>query len=214
MMNYPLFKCFDFCILRLMKHFIQCIFSLACLLAIAACTQSETNGGTGGTGNGSLSLKPEQIACALPTDCEIITLGCCDYCNGGSAISVNKNHSAEVFAQNKATGCEKFACTAMGCIPALPYAYCNQGSCAYVKTLSQYTACTTAEDCTAVKTGCSTLCTEGNSVGVNKTYADFYTQQFLTPALCPPEDSQPQACGTPAVYCQSEQCGVTYPDLN
>ena len=184
---------------------------LFCLLMVASCTQPATNGGDG---NGDISFKPEQIACTIPTDCEIVTLGCCDYCNGGSVASVNKNYSTEVLTKHKATGCEKIACTLMACIPALPLAYCNNGTCAYITNLSQYTACTTAEDCTTVPTGCSNICTEGDVLPVNKTSADFYTQQIIPSNICTPAESPPTACGTPEVYCQTEQCGVNYPDLN
>ncbi len=186
---------------------------LASLLILTACPQSN-NTGVGDGGSGDLSLKAEQVACQVPTDCKIVSLSCCDFCNGGQVASVNKNHAENVLAEHKQTGCEKYPCTLTACLFSLPFAYCDRGTCAYMADLAVLTTCVTAEDCTSINTGCAMTCTEGDVAAVNKTSADFYTQQVVPSLICGPGESPPVACGTPELICQLEQCMVIYPALS
>jgi hypothetical protein len=58
---------------------------------------------------------PEWVACETDADCEIVELGCCDRCNGGTALSVNSAAKDKVAKEWGEAGCKDRACTELGC---------------------------------------------------------------------------------------------------
>jgi hypothetical protein len=41
-----------------------------------------------------LQARPEWFACEVDTDCEVVQLSCCDACNGGTEIVINKKSTS------------------------------------------------------------------------------------------------------------------------
>ena len=72
-------------------------------------------------------LPAEYTACEVDDDCVWVELGCCDYCNGGVAVSVNTSSEAEVRDAYTQSCSPNQACTEIGC--AIPEPFCNEGSC-------------------------------------------------------------------------------------
>jgi hypothetical protein len=74
------------------------------------------------------------FACKSDDECVVLEMGCCDHCNGGWRLSVNKAHTDAATAKHHDTGCTG-ACTERGCdwdtAPA-----CNEGACAYTEDRS------------------------------------------------------------------------------
>ena len=69
------------------------------------------------------------LHCAVPTDCQIVELACCDSCNGGWAMSVNKEYTDEVTDAFGAKECGDVFCTQLACGPL--QTTCEAGLCGY-----------------------------------------------------------------------------------
>lgn len=65
--------------------------------------------------------------CAGSEDCVIVELGCCDACNGGTAVSVNAKSEAEVRDRYAESCGNNQACTLMACAPWEPT--CDDRTC-------------------------------------------------------------------------------------
>ncbi len=72
----------------------------------------------------------EWFACNAPADCVVFEAECCDHCNDGRAVAVNRAHLEAARAAMQASDCEDVACTGRGCAPAAPT--CVQGTCGWV----------------------------------------------------------------------------------
>lgn len=55
------------------------------------------------TENEPLALPRAWVACRGDADCEALELGCCDHCNGGWVMAVNRAHVAPALAAYHAT---------------------------------------------------------------------------------------------------------------
>jgi hypothetical protein len=114
----------------------QRLLPLAFLLLLAACkhggtTPAPPNNGSGngsGTGTGSgTAAGTDPYACSVDDDCMAVELECCDACNGGKAVGVNKAHASEVGDHSGKDSCEGVMCTEMACPPWV--ATCANGRC-------------------------------------------------------------------------------------
>ncbi len=65
--------------------------------------------------------------CSGGQTCVVVELGCCDHCNGGSAIAVIEGQQATATAEYGETCGNRLACTEIGCAPLT--AVCNEGTC-------------------------------------------------------------------------------------
>ncbi len=63
-------------------------------------------------------------SCTAPEDCEIVVTTCCDHCNGGKSVSVNRSRVPDVKKKYAPTGCG--ACTERGCMTR---PFCEGGRC-------------------------------------------------------------------------------------
>lgn len=73
-------------------------------------------------------LPAEYTTCGSEADCVVVELGCCDECNGGTAVAVRADQEAEVadlYSERCGNGT---ACTEMGCAPWV--VTCEAGTCA------------------------------------------------------------------------------------
>ncbi|MGE0323224.1 MAG: hypothetical protein AB7S68_13015, partial [Polyangiaceae bacterium] len=109
-------------------------------------------GGTAGAGNagsGGTGLVPEDLACGVPSDCVLVTNGCCDSCGPPSAadrLAVNKNRVDQVA---KAVCPEPEPCPKCASFPnpAL-VATCEAGRCKLVDlSLEPLAKCAVDSDC-------------------------------------------------------------------
>ena len=101
-------------------------------LALAACgsqTSTSSSGTTPGGGTGGSAVADGADSCTADADCVAIELACCDACNGGHAVAVNKAHEeATAATSDRAAGkCESTMCTEMACAPWAPT--CKDGHC-------------------------------------------------------------------------------------
>lgn len=69
----------------------------------------------------------EWFACGAAADCVVFEAECCDHCNGGHVVSVNRAHLDAARARLQDTDCEGAACTERGCAPVIPT--CDDGVC-------------------------------------------------------------------------------------
>jgi hypothetical protein len=77
-------------------------------------------------------------SCRVASDCALVELGCCDHCNGGRAVSVNREYADEV-RETMSDACgEGHACTLMGCPAIEPV--CREGMCTYATSPGGYKA--------------------------------------------------------------------------
>jgi hypothetical protein len=61
---------------------------------------------------------PEWFACQVDADCKFVEMSCCDHCNGGFAIAVNKSFTSEARAAWGKNDCHKkgeSVCTELAC---------------------------------------------------------------------------------------------------
>jgi hypothetical protein len=77
----------------------------------------------GGSGAGT-GLDPAWTTCKADADCALVETACCDHCNGGKAVAVNKAHVAD--AGKLRPACGPTACTKRGCTTR---AACDKGTC-------------------------------------------------------------------------------------
>lgn len=66
--------------------------------------------------------------CEVAEDCKVVELGCCDSCNGGTAVAVRVDHEAEA-VDTYAQACDgiDMVCTEMACAPL--YTECIENTC-------------------------------------------------------------------------------------
>jgi hypothetical protein len=76
-------------------------------------------------------LPAEYTACEVPEDCVIVELGCCDYCNGGEARSVNVDAVEDVRDRYEERCRRSFGCTLMACGQLVPT--CEERTCGMVQ---------------------------------------------------------------------------------
>ncbi|MCA9566573.1 MAG: hypothetical protein KC656_01980 [Myxococcales bacterium] len=72
-------------------------------------------------------LPAELVQCEQPSDCVVVELGCCDACNGGTAVSVRADRRDEVVDTYAETCGASTACTLIGC--GALYATCVDSTC-------------------------------------------------------------------------------------
>ena len=85
-----------------------------------------------GDATASDSGLPSWTACENAGDCVVLELGCCDHCNGGTALAVNKTFQAEALAALRARDCDETDCTTLACGPVQPT--CTAGTCGLEET--------------------------------------------------------------------------------
>jgi len=92
--------------------------------ALAACQKPKGPGSSSMPGPGF----DERQTCEVDTDCAVVEIECCDYCNGGTVVGVHRDSATDVAAEYApASKCEGQACTEMACGPAK--AICRQERC-------------------------------------------------------------------------------------
>jgi hypothetical protein len=67
----------------------------------------------------------ERQACTADADCAVVDVGCCDHCNGGTAVGVHRDFAVDL--RRAPTDCRTTGCTKMACSAAEPI--CRQGRC-------------------------------------------------------------------------------------
>jgi hypothetical protein len=72
-----------------------------------------------------VSVPDEWRSCKADTECALVQTTCCDQCNGGKAVAVNKSRIQD--AQKLRPQCANTACTKRGCMTR---AACENGACA------------------------------------------------------------------------------------
>lgn len=72
-------------------------------------------------------LDPELTACDTSPECVVVELGCCDSCNGGTAVAVNEASVEEVVERYSESCGRSYACTLMDC--GTLEATCDAGTC-------------------------------------------------------------------------------------
>jgi hypothetical protein len=76
----------------------------------------------------------KMFACASDDECVVMEMGCCDHCNGGWRLSVNKTHGEAASTKYHDKDCSG-ACTERGCDWATA-PVCHQGACAMTEDRS------------------------------------------------------------------------------
>ena len=76
-------------------------------------------------------LDLEYTACTDVAQCEVVELGCCDACNGGTAVSVHIEKAAEVIERYSERCATPTSCTQRGCPPFT--SACDNGVCTLVQ---------------------------------------------------------------------------------
>jgi hypothetical protein len=69
------------------------------------------------------------FACTRDDDCEVIQLDCCDRCEGGRRLAVNRAHIEEANAAYRDDGCATAVCEPLSCAQAFT-PVCDGGACA------------------------------------------------------------------------------------
>jgi len=62
-------------------------------------------------------LSSDFRACEVDEDCVIVELGCCDECNGGTAVAVRSGQEQAALDEYGQTGCNGVDCTLLACNP-------------------------------------------------------------------------------------------------
>jgi len=76
-------------------------------------------------------LPAEYTTCSVATDCEVVELGCCDECNGGTAYAVASDHVDAVREAYSEACSGDWGCTEMACADWV--VSCNAGTCAMAR---------------------------------------------------------------------------------
>lgn len=113
------------------------------------------DGWTASSSDACCPLPADWDTCEVASDCVAIETECCDHCNGGQLLSVNKKHEADAKANFSAQLCEGVACTEIACWPAV--GTCQAGKCGWddkgptpsCSELGQ-DACTAEASCAAI----------------------------------------------------------------
>jgi hypothetical protein len=69
------------------------------------------------------------FACTRDDDCEVIQLDCCDRCEDGRRLAVNRTHIEEANAAYRDDGCATAVCEPLSCPQAFT-PVCDGGACA------------------------------------------------------------------------------------
>src|SRR5215467_11310919 len=98
------------------------------LLAIAACGSPIVHASI--TESDPIAMPDEWVSCRSDADCVALEMDCCDHCNGGWVLAVNRDHVARTTAayhasctaweRKEADGSISFcgpSCTELGCGP-------------------------------------------------------------------------------------------------
>ncbi len=190
------------------------ILCISILLSCAAC-----DGDGGGLPNivkspfpgvsNPVPLSGDAIACVDGDDCAIVELGCCDHCNGGFAVAVNREFETEVAERNGESCGEDDVCTEMGCASLVPR--CIDGECSYADEASpDWQACSGDSDCVVVELGCCDHCNGGRVMAVNMEYEQQVKENMAD--VCDENTvCTLMACAPEIVKCDSGTC-VSYPD--
>jgi hypothetical protein len=72
-------------------------------------------------------LPAEYTSCEVDEDCVVVSLGCCDHCNGGEARAANTANEDEVRDLYSERCGPRYSCTLMGCSQL--EATCAEGTC-------------------------------------------------------------------------------------
>jgi hypothetical protein len=72
-----------------------------------------------------VSIPDDWRSCKADTECVLVQTTCCDQCNGGKAVAVNKSRIQD--AQKLRPQCQNTACTKRACMTR---AACDNGACA------------------------------------------------------------------------------------
>lgn len=91
------------------------------LLALVAC------GGTTWEPIDQVDVPSSFTDCSDGSACVVVELGCCDYCNGGAAVSVRADMEQDALDTYGETCNGPVMCTQMGCAPLT--AECQQDAC-------------------------------------------------------------------------------------
>jgi hypothetical protein len=75
------------------------------------------------------------FACASAADCVVLEMGCCDHCNGGWLLSVNRMHAEQAVQAHRAQDCSASACETHRC-EGRAQAICDAGACARLEERS------------------------------------------------------------------------------
>lgn len=74
--------------------------------------------------------RAEMRACSTSSECVAINIDCCDLCNGGTAMPLNKAHASEAIAKLLTPkDCSSASCGDVPC--DLPPTICHEGKCAF-----------------------------------------------------------------------------------
>jgi len=95
--------------------------SLALLVLLTGCSTSNFPP--------ELPLEARLTTCETADDCVRIELACCDDCNGGMAVAVNRQSADEVRESLSQGNCEGTACTLRAC--SVPVVSCDAGVCSW-----------------------------------------------------------------------------------
>jgi hypothetical protein len=70
----------------------------------------------------------ERQACTTDADCAVVEIECCDHCNGGTVVAVDRNSAADVRTEYAGPDrCKETMCTQMAC--GTPVPICRQQRC-------------------------------------------------------------------------------------
>ena len=154
-------------------------------------------------------LSGDTIACASGEDCAVVELGCCDHCNGGFAVAVNKEFETEVAERNGETCDEDEACTEMGCSALVPR--CIEGECSYTDATSfDWQSCGSDSDCVVVELGCCDHCNGGRVMAVNMQY-EAQAKETMSDQCAKDYSCTLMACAPELARCDSGTC-TSYAD--
>ena len=71
----------------------------------------------------------ERQACSIDADCIVVEIECCDHCNGGTVVGIQRDYVNDIRASYVPDSkCKDAACTKMACVEE-PVAICRQGIC-------------------------------------------------------------------------------------
>jgi hypothetical protein len=92
----------------------------------SVCCRAATGPGSGTwvTQDSGVVVAAAWKTCKADAECALVETACCDHCNGGKAVAVNKAHVPD--AAKLRPSCGATACTRRGCMTR---AACDKGAC-------------------------------------------------------------------------------------
>lgn len=200
---------------------LKTLFITSLFVILTACTQPATDlgngGGSGGGGSGGISpggssaitVDEKYVACTVSSDCKVLEVGCCDVCNGGAGISVNKAFADEAYSKYKQSCSPDWACTLMACLSP-PVAYCKEKKCAFLKSPTLVGQCLKDDDCVVVKeNSCCNNC-DASVTAINKEFVELYPLPQFTEANCGGVICTEEPCPESAAVEWSAICNNSY----